>query len=89
VTTVILLTAGCFLCAWATLRCVGNECERRLRSLEDQIRAERDAATASATAAATTPPLVSGGFTAARPPAAPAAGKGRAAQPAGKPAGRH
>ena len=36
----VLLIFGAALCGWALLRCIGNECDRRLRALEDRVRAE-------------------------------------------------
>ena len=87
-TTAILLIAGSLLCAWATLRCVGNECERRLRTLEGQVRAEREAAVAATEAAAAAPRMLSGGPASTPAPApapAPAgAGAGAGAGASGK-----
>ena len=85
-TTPLLLIAGVILCAWATLRCVGNECERRLRTLEEQVRAEREALAAAAVAAASAPRVFSGG-----PPLTPAAPAAAAkpAAPGAKAGGKH
>ncbi|HEX8911365.1 MAG TPA: hypothetical protein VF796_03320, partial [Humisphaera sp.] len=43
-----LLAIGSVFCCWAVLRNVGNERERAIRAVEDQIRAEREAAEALA-----------------------------------------
>ena len=40
-TTAVLFILGCLLCGWATLRCMGNERELRVRGLEDRLRAEQ------------------------------------------------
>jgi hypothetical protein len=72
----VLLIFGAALCGWALLRCIGNECDRRLRVLEDRVRAEHAvkvalAAAKEASSAAT--PIV--GSSMPKGPAKTAAGK--------------
>ena len=64
----LLLIVGAALCGWALLRCIGNECDRRVRLIEQRVRAEqveqeqaaRLAAAQEALAKAFAPPLVGG-----------------------------
>ena len=37
----LLLIFGAALCGWALLRCIGNECDRRIRLIEERVRVEQ------------------------------------------------